>query len=137
MTRTALFALVLSMPALFSACHWGQRAERFSAATTPAGTDVRFRDYDREGYQRAELYAVDSAGVFVFDGRLRHVAWTQMRAFQVPRFGEAYRSSNGLVPSADTQRRLALLSRFPQGLDGVLLANVLQLLNQQTVDRTP
>lgn len=137
MTRTFMLALVLFTPLAFSACQWGQRADRYSAATTPAGAEVRFRDYDRSGYQRAELYAVDSAGVFLFSGRLRYLAWTQLRALEVPRFGAAYRSYNGLVPSADTQRRLALLSRFPQGLDGVLLANVLQLLQQQSVDRAP
>ncbi len=137
MTRVLLLAFALLTSLTSTACQWGQRADRFSAATTPAGTDVRFRNDDRDSYQRAELYAVDSAGVYVFDGRLRYVAWTQLRALEVPRFGEAYRSYNGLVPSAGTQRRLALLSRFPQGLDGTLLANVLQLLNQQTVDRSP
>lgn len=124
--------LLLSM----AGCHWGQRADRFAPATTPAGAQARVRLNSALGERRGELYAVDSAGVFLHDGRLRHIDWSVIQRFEVLRMGDAYTSSGGAVPGTDTRARVARVSRFPQGLEGELLSNVLTLLRQPALERT-
>lgn len=133
--RTVLWTLCLSLG--LASCQWGQRAERLPAAITPAGATVRLQGYNPGSSAEGELYAVDSTGVLLHDGRLRQIAWSELRSFLVLRFGDAYRSSGGVVPPEEKRRRIAAVSRFPQGLEGELLARVLAQLQQPSVERLP
>jgi hypothetical protein len=81
-----------------------------------------------------ELYAVDSAGVLVLAGRLVRVAWPRVAAMDVQGFAGAYDLAPGERPDAAKRARLALVSRFPQGLSGALLARTLGALSQPDIE---
>src|SRR6185503_19889930 len=80
-----------------------------------------------------ELFAVDSIGVMVRAGSLVRVAWPRLRAMDVHKIGRSSDVRAGEVVTPDKRRRIAALSRFPQGLSGELLAAVLRELKQDTL----
>jgi hypothetical protein len=117
-----------------SACSFGQQADEFPAAIGPMGVRVAIR-LRREGLDRVgELYAVDSTGLMVRSERLLHVSWRDLSAMDVLHLGSDYDVAFGEDVAASKRERLALVSRFPQGLSGPLLARVLTLIPQQAVD---
>lgn len=85
---------------------------------------------DRSG----ELYAVDSMGVMLRGSRLVFLRWQQLYSLDVAGLRSEYDVAPGEIVSADKRARLALVSRFPQGLSGPLLAHVLALVPQQQLD---
>ncbi len=123
---------------LGAACHWGTRGEDFVPTRSPVGARVALRLHgdpiDRDG----ELYAVDSTGITVRSERLIHVRWPAISIMDVEGLGRSYDvRSGGRGVNAEKRARLAVVSRFPQGLSGELLARVLVLVNQPAVDEVP
>ena len=130
--RNACLSVVL--PIVVAACNIGMQPRNYGPARTPAGERVAIRvmgeDQDRVG----ELFAVDSIGVTLHDNRLTRVSWSRLEAMDVPRFGDDFDVSRGEVVSREKRERIALVSRFPQGMSDVLLAQVLAALSLDKLD---
>lgn len=113
-----------------SACHHGTRPERLILANGPQGAEVAVRLRGEVGDRVGELFAVDSSGVIIRMQALVRIGWPAVEAMDVDKFGDSYDVARGETVTPDKRAKLALLSRFPQGLGGPLLAAVLQKLGQ-------
>lgn len=115
-------------------CNWGPRPKNLVPAISPAGANVTLHVTGEASDRRGELFAVDSLGVTIHDGTLLRVRWSRLSALDVDRLGSDFdvRPGERVPPSKRSQ--LALVSRFPPGLSGPLLAQVLAALHQQTLD---
>lgn len=118
-----------------AACNWGTRPQSFSPAQGPQGARVAVRVTNEQSDRLGELLASDSIGVTILDDdrHLLRIAWRRVDAMDVSKVGAAYDLRHGEQPDADKRQRLALLSRFPQGLNGDLLARTLALLRQHAL----
>jgi hypothetical protein len=96
--------------------NWGVRPEQFAPAVGPAGAQVTVRIRGDSTDRMGELIAVDSSGVTIKIGRLVTVPWSRLEAMDVSQMGRDYDVSSGEVVKPEKRRRLALISRFPQGL---------------------
>ena len=122
---------------LAGACQWGTRPENFSAAQRPAGARVAVRVIGERADRLGELYAVDTTGVTLHESRLVRVPWPRLQAMDVNQLGAQYDVAQGETVGAEKRERLALVSRFPQGLNGELLTRVLGRLRQDALDTVP
>lgn len=112
------------------ACTWGMTPARLPAANGPEGVQVAVRVRGESVDRVGELFAVDSIGMMVHGTELQRVAWSRVHAVDVAGFGAPYDVAPGRAVDLPARRRLALLSRYPQGLDEALLARVLSALGQ-------
>lgn len=133
MTRTSLALLAL----LSIACVHGTTLATFGPAISPGGAHVTFRVIDERAERSGELFAVDVVGVTILSDRLVHVPWSRLSYVRVPGRGTYYDTSERLRQSTDLKSQLAQLSRFPQGLSGPLLAEVLVILKQDALVELP
>jgi hypothetical protein len=123
--------------ALASACFWGTRPQRFAPARGPDGATVLLRT-QRDGIiRRGELFAVDSVGVIVRTDRLLSVPWNRVAEIEVLGLDGAYDVARGEVVDPAKRARLALVSRFPQGLADELLRRVLATVGQTAIEVVP
>lgn len=127
-------AFVLAILAV-SACMHGTPLREFTPATSPAGITVSFRLAIEREPRSGELFAADSTGITVRTSQLMHVSWTSLRFVRVPGRGTYFDAFEPRGQSAELVAQLALLSRYPQGLDGPLLAEVLRSLKQDALGR--
>jgi hypothetical protein len=128
----------IALLALGTACHWGTRAGEFPPARLPVGARVAMHLRGDPIVRVGELFAVDSSGVTVRGERLMHVRWNVLDLMDVDGLGGGYDVDYGGTRVTAAQRaRLAIVSRFPQGLSGELLARVLALVGQSKVDEVP
>jgi hypothetical protein len=134
MRRALLGALAMLGTTGALGCQWGTRPKDVAPALGPDGAQVAVRVTGEPRDRVGELYAVDSAGVLVLAGRLVRVAWPRVAAMDVQGFAGAYDLAPGERPDAAKRARLALVSRFPQGLSGALLARTLGALSQPDVE---
>jgi hypothetical protein len=118
-------------------CQWGTRPDRLAPALGPEGAQVAVRVTGEARDRVGELYASDSAGVLLFAGRLVRVPWPSVRALDVQGLDGAYDVAPGERPDAAKRGRLALVSRFPQGLAGELLTRTLAALGQPALEELP
>src|ERR1051325_361619 len=118
-------ALVLTL-----ACNHGTRPWRFAPALGPEGARVAIRVSGERDDRVGELIALDSAGVVILAERLVRVPWAKLDAMDVAQVGNDYDVQFGEKVTSTKRQRLALLSRFPQGLSAALLARVLSQLHQ-------
>jgi hypothetical protein len=125
--------LVLALP-LATACVHGMRPDRFPPAQTPAGASVTYRCLSGKAPVTGELFAVEDSGVIVRRERLERVRWSSLEYLYVDRMGVPYQVRPSAPISAEFRERLRLVSRFPQGLSGPLLASVLDALQQPSLD---
>ena len=116
-----------------AACHYGTRPRDFRPAQSPAGALVALRVTGDTADRVGELFSVDSIGITVRAGSLVRVAWSRVFAMDVDKVGRSADVHPREVVAADKRRRLAALSRFPQGLSGELLARVLRELQQDSL----
>jgi hypothetical protein len=116
------------------ACMWGTRPKQFGPAIGPQGVTLAFRLRGESAMRSAELFAVDSLGLIVHGPRLVHVAWERLELVDVRGLGSDYDLVRAGVPPADRRARLALVSRFPQGLSGDLLSRVLVAVAQRGIE---
>jgi len=116
-----------------TACTWGTRPSSFLPALGPAGAMVTVRVRGERDY-RGELFACDSTGVTIRAGRLVHIAWPRLEAMDVAQLAGMGDILPGETVTAEKRGRLALVSRFPQGLHGELLARALAALHQEALE---
>lgn len=97
----------------------GVRPDHFDPAQGPEGARVAVsvtgEDTDRVG----ELIAVDSVGITIRETRLLRIAWRRIVALDVAQLGKDYDILVGEPVTSEKRARLALVSRFPQGLSGL------------------
>ncbi len=115
-------------------CQWGKRTRDFGFALTPSGADVAFRVRGEGDDRRGELFAVDSLGVTIRSETLVLVRWSRLSGLGVDKLGSEFRVVEGERISAQKREKLALVSRFPQGLSGPLLDQVLATLKQGALE---
>lgn len=120
----ALLVLVLG------ACTWGTRAATLPIANGPEGAWVAVRVQGESVDRVGELIAVDSIGILVLGTQLQRIAWARVRAVDAKGLGPPYDVLPGSAVDAPGRAHLALVSRFPRGLDAALLARVLSSLGQ-------
>jgi hypothetical protein len=131
----SLVALVAALVPL--SCNWGTRPNKLPAAQRAVGARVSVYVSGERGVRAGELYAADSTGVTFRGARLVRVDWPRLGEMDVDRMDARYDVRRGEVVGAEKRARIALVSRFPQGLDGELLARVLAQLGQDTLDTVP
>lgn len=134
-TRLAFTSTVIVIAMSLSGCNWGTRPQKFSPALGPQGARVAVRVTNEPSDRLGELFASDSVGVTILsdDRHLIRIAWRRVDAMDVSKVGAEYDLRHGEQPSAEKRQRVALLSRFPQGLNRDLLARTLALLRQDAL----
>jgi hypothetical protein len=132
--KTMLMLFVIS---LAGACTWGTRVKSLALANTPGGANAFYELKGEELRALAEVYAADTAAVFLRDGRLRRIPWTRLAYLDFEALGQPYDVVRGVRPDSARLARIRLVSRFPQGLSGPLLAQVLVALKQDAVEEVP
>jgi len=135
MTRRLLLrALSLSLLVL-TGCVWGKLPKDFPPAQQATGGKVTFYLKGGTGASHGELFAIDDEYAYVFDSVLYRVRWDKMSSIDLDDSSGQYMLYS---PSErEERRRFAAVSRFPQGLSGPLLAQVLQRLDQPRVEERP
>ncbi len=133
--RVGLCALLV----VLTGCAWGTRPGQYRPAVSPVGAPVEFRFLNDRRLQRGELFAVDSLGAQILtNGRLASIEWDDLGglvAMQLRRTD--FSVAAGTAPDETRRAAFARVSRFPQGLTGPLLAQVLATLEQDRMDRLP
>ena len=124
----------IALMLLVAACNLGHQPQDFPTAMGPAGVHVAVRVRGETSDRVGELYVADSIGVMVRGERLMRVTWPSVEAMDVLNLGSEYDIAFGETVSAAKRDRLAIVSRFPQGLSGALLQRVLSLIAQSAVD---
>ena len=130
---TRLLVLLLAILA-GSACHHGVRPETFVPANGPAGARATMRVEGETGPREGELFAADSIGIIVRTDRLIRDAWDDIARLDLAQLGRDFAVAPNERITPAKRQRLALISRFPNGLDGAVLARVLATLNQESID---
>lgn len=121
---------------LGSGCVWGTPPAKVPFATSPTGATVSVVITLQRGVRSGELLSADSAGVLLRDSAIVRIPWrsvhlvhvASIKRFDIP-------PGSGGVPAR--QRRLALVSRFPQGITEPVLAQLLASLKQAAVEELP
>lgn len=131
--RVIAFATLM----LAGACTVGPSVWNYPIANRPAGATVAVRVIGETSDRVGELYASDSSGVVVRGARLVRIAWRSLAAMDVADQGARYDVRWGERVGEVKWRRLALLSRFPPGLRGEVLARVLASAGQDSLDVVP
>jgi len=124
-------AVAVSLTAV--ACQWGTRPATFAPALGPEGARVTLRLQAESADRRGELFAADTAGLIYYGDRVVWIAWQRVAWIDVEKLGSDYDVGRG-NPGPTKSARLALVSRFPQGLSGGLLARVLAAFKQDSLD---
>jgi len=108
----------LFIPALLLAagCNWGTRPQNFPPAWGPGGARVAVRVSGESRDRIGELLAVDSTGVTIRASVVTFIAWKRLAALDVEGLGRDYDIAYGEPVESDKIARLALVSRFPQGI---------------------
>ena len=94
----------------------GVQPDSFGPAQGPDGARVALRVQGESADRVGELIAVDSIGITIRDQRMIRVAWSRVAALDVAQLGDDYDIRFGEIVTAAKRARLALVSRFPQGL---------------------
>jgi hypothetical protein len=106
-----------ALAAFLAACfNHGTRPENFRPAQGAAGARVALRVQGEASDRVGELIAVDSVGVTIRERQLVEIAWRRVAALDVAQLGDDYDIHFGESVSPEKRARLALVSRFPQGL---------------------
>ena len=130
-----LWLAALALPA---ACTHGTRVADFPPARGPSGASVALRVTGERADRLGEIYASDTASVMLrTTSSLMRIPWTRIAAMDVAGLGLDYDVRWGETAPPAKHRRLAQVSRFPQGLRGDLLARVLALSALASVDEVP
>lgn len=129
---SSVLVIVLALGAL--SCHRGTRPANFPPALGPQGASVVIRLQSEPRAREGELFAVDSIGMTVLAPNLVRVAWASIRWAEIANLGYRYDVIGGVTPDAEKLARIALVSRFPQGLSDELLARLFTMLPQQSLE---
>ena len=117
MTKTILMTLALVGS---GACfNHGTQPDAFRPAQSAEGARVALRVQGESKDRIGELIAVDSIGITIREQRMIRVAWARVAALDVDQLGDEYDIRFGEVVTPGKRARLALVSRFPQGVSGL------------------
>ncbi len=122
---------------LLGGCVWGTRPKDVHVAVNPTGARVTLHLRDGSPPRYGELYLVDSAGLVVRDERLVRIPWARIRQVDVMAISHNFDIYDVARMDPVRERRLRLVSRFPYGLSGPVLAQVLAAVNQDSVEVLP
>ena len=100
-------------------CVWGTKPSGFPPATGPEGALVAVRVQGEHTDRVGELLAVDSVGLTIGGGHTVRVSWAKVEALDVENAGSYYDVQFGEKITREKISRLALISRFPQGMRGL------------------
>ncbi|MFL5581523.1 MAG: hypothetical protein ACJ8AO_14230 [Gemmatimonadaceae bacterium] len=129
--------LALTAALVLAACSHGTLPQKFPPANHPTGVKVAVRVRGDSADRVGELYAADSAGLVLADARVSRIAWPVIEAMDVEGLDDRYDVLHGEAVTPVKWSRLALVSRFPQGLSGELLARVLAMRGQAALAEVP
>lgn len=113
MKRALILLTVVGATACFN---HGITPDEFALARFPDGAQVALRVSGETSDRRGELIAVDSIGLTIREKRLLRVAWSRVAALDVAQLDKDYDIRFGETVTPEKRARLALVSRFPQGL---------------------
>jgi hypothetical protein len=110
---------VVSTLLLSSACvtNHGTRPDEFPPANSPEGVHVALRVRGESSDRVGELLAADSIGLTVRGQNIIRVAWSKVDALDVAGAGDDLDIWFGENVPPEKRARLALVSRFPQGMN--------------------
>lgn len=134
MSPAARVTLALGCAAVAACARSRTKVLTDPVAVTPAGARVALRVQGETADRLGELLVCDSLGLVLRSGRVVRIAWSRVAAMDVADRGSYADVLWGEHVGRTKQNRLALISRFPQGLDSARLSAVLQLLHQDTLD---
>src|SRR4051794_7298841 len=109
--------LVVSSLMLATGCVHGTRPENFPPAIGPEGVQVALHVRGETRDRVGELLAADNSGLTIRDPGIIRVAWDKIAALDVAGLGSDFDVQFGETASAEKRARLALVSRFPQGME--------------------
>ncbi len=135
MRRNVMLSVTLLV--LVGACTWGTRVKGQAFATTPTGANVYYQIRGTRERVLGELFAVDSSAVLIYTDRLRRIPWERLSYADFPTLDGRFDVTVGRRQEPEKLARLGLVSRFPQGLSGPLLAQVLAAIKQDAVEEVP
>ncbi len=110
-TRSIIPALLLA-----AGCNWGTRPQDFPPAMGPQGARVAARVFGEDRDRVGELLGVDSMGITIRTSAVIQIGWKRLAALDVAGLGRSYDVRVGEVVGKEKIARLALVSRFPQGI---------------------
>lgn len=123
MMKRILITLAAAGVAALAACfNHGTQPDSFRPAQSADGARVALRVQGESADRIGELIAVDSVGITIRDQRMIRVAWSRVAALDVAQLGDDYDIRFGEIVSAEKRARLALVSRFPQGISHLPIA---------------
>lgn len=125
------------LPLAVAACTWGTTLDEFPPARSAVGADVTIGLAGNRSQHRGELFAADSLWLYVRTDRLVRVPWARVNRLDVRGMGDSYDVVPGGPTDPQRWRRLALVSRFPQGMDDALLSRILAEMKQPAVQELP
>lgn len=116
MKRILITLCLLTTTACFN---HGVQPDQFEPALHADGARVALRVSGEPTDRLGELIAVDSVGITIRDTRLVRIAWRRVAALDVAQLGRDYDILPGESVTPEKRARLALVSRFPQGLSNL------------------
>ncbi len=125
-------ARVLALLVLATGCVWGGRNAQLVPAHAAGGDTVTVSIYRIRRDLRGELYAVNDSGVMQTAGQVTWDPWTRISILRSGRLHKSYLAA-GKTPPPATLDELALISRFPLGLNDSTLAAVLAAKHQDVL----
>ena len=134
--RVRALALLIGALAI-AGCQHGLRPREYPPAYSAVGATVAYRLKGERTDRTGELFAVDSVGVTVHAGELMRVHWERLQWLEVKRLASSFNLFPNSPVTPEKRARLALVSRFPQGLSDPLLAQVLTTLRLERVQEMP
>jgi hypothetical protein len=102
-----------------AACNWGTRPSEFPPAQGAGGAHVALRVHGETSDRLGELITVDSAGVVLrddVDGHMMRTPWPMITALAIANASDDAELHPGESISVEKRARMALYSRFPQGI---------------------
>ncbi|WP_411281514.1 hypothetical protein [Gemmatimonas sp.] len=132
MTRFRVFALFACV--LVTACRFGTKPGEIDWVNSPEGARIAMRVNGESQDRVGELLAVGDEGVVMRGAQITRVSWSRVYAIDVDRLSGSYDLLRGEDASAPKRQRLALVSRFPQGLSAELLSQLLTVNKQTAVE---
>ena len=124
------FALIVLSLTLLAGCQVGTHARNYPPATGPAGAIVNIELSDRSKLT-GELLAVEPTSLLLRIPELVRVPLAQVRSGRAPKVG-----FDGKL-KGNSRERLRLISRYPQGVNPELEAQLLQAYGQDEVKTRP
>lgn len=120
-----------------TSCTHGTRPQSLAVATTPEGAHAYVLVRGETEARFGELFAVTDTAVLLRSDRVLRVPWTRIVELNVDKLGGRFDIGRDETPDPEKIARLARVSRFPQGLTGPLLQQVLTMLKQDAVAEVP